>query len=64
MKQYIKKTSTEWHWFAYTDDSDLPFEKHTFTDFNEMKRFSANHSFKHKTETNKYTSGYKRINNT
>ena len=53
-----------WRWFAYTHDGDFPFEEHDFTDFNEMKRFSARHSAIHKTETNKYRSGYERINAT
>ena len=51
-----------WRWFAYTYDGDFPFEEHNFTDFNKMKRFSARHSAIYKTETNKYRSGYERIN--
>lgn len=53
-----------WRWFAYTHDGDFPFEEHNFTDFNEMKRFSARHSAIYKTETNKYRSGYEHINAT
>jgi len=53
-----------WRWFAYTHDRDFPFEEHNFTDFNEMKRFSAWHSANYKTETNKYRSSYERINAT
>lgn len=53
-----------WRWFAYTHDGDFPFEEHSFTDFNEMKSFSARHSAIYKTETNKYRSGYERINAT
>lgn len=53
-----------WRWFAYTHEGDYPFEEHNFTDFNEMKRFSARHSAIYKTKTNKYRSGYERINAT
>lgn len=58
------KTNKVWRWFAYTHDGVSPFEEHNFTDFNEMKRFSARHSAIYKTETNKHTSGYERINAT
>jgi hypothetical protein len=73
MNEYIKQQEQQgngvfpcvyWHWFAYTHDGDFPFEEHNFTDFNEMKRFSARHSKIYKTETNKYRSGYERINAT
>lgn len=60
----LSQDAVMWRWFAYTHDGDFPFEEHNFADFNEMKSFSSRHSAIYKTETNKYRSGYDRINAT
>jgi len=48
----------------HTHDKDSPFAERYFTDFNEMKRFSARHSAIYKTDINKYRSDYEHINTT
>jgi hypothetical protein len=53
-----------WRWYACTFGNKLPFEEHYFIDFDEMKMFSARHSKIYKTDTNKYVSGYDKINAT
>lgn len=53
-----------WRWYACTFGNKLPFEEHNFIDFDEMKMFSARHSKIYKTDTNKYVSGYDKINAT
>ena len=65
----IMKTGEEieyWVFSSYKNENDYennqPFFEKEFTDFNKMKTFSANHSYKNRIKYSEYCSDYKKIN--